>query len=321
MIQHSRARQTGQSMTEFVIGAAFVMVPLFIIVPTVGKFVDMKLATVQSARYVTWEYSANYVDLKDQPAGFSEFSAAQLPKKSLTQVNNEAQRRFYSDTSLPLSSTTDKNGYDVSAANPLWTYHNGLKMYDSSSLTSSGSDATPDKLHVLSGLIGVVGTALNFIASAYNALGINAGFDAINPDGNISIDGKYSTKITMPVVEAPSYAALKESNRKPLFGQTLNLNMHAKSGLLTETWGAGGKAHTVYQAGGLIPTLLIHEAFNVIPLQTIASTVLLSPELDNSSLKFGYPTNDPEVMDMVPKGAIEGENRDDVSCPGGYCEN
>ena len=101
--------------------------------------------------------------------------------------------------------------------------------------------------------------------------------------------------------------------------------MLAKSGLLTETWGAGGKSHTIYQAGGLVPTTLIGAIFNKPPLDTlvtIASTVLLAPELDGSSLKWGYPVfprADEKIMDQVPIGAIDGDTRK-LDCSGQYCE-
>lgn len=33
-------KQRGQSMTEMLVACAFVVVPLFLIVPTVGKYID-----------------------------------------------------------------------------------------------------------------------------------------------------------------------------------------------------------------------------------------------------------------------------------------
>lgn len=323
MIQRYK-KQRGQSMTEFVVAAAFVMVPLFIIVPTVGKYIDMKLAAVQAARYVTWEYTAHYVDLRDQPAGFSALKQSRLPLKTLARVQKEAARRFYSNTNISINTAVDRAGYDSTAANPLWDFHNGLPMYvhASKKVTANGSDPTPDKLQIFNRIFGVIGTSLNFIATAYNKLGINAGFDAMNPDGNITLDGLYGATLHMPVAEAPAYTPFHVSNRAPLFGTPLNLTMEAKSGLLTETWGAGGKKHTVYQAGGLIPTLLIGEVFKPLNLQTIASTVLLSPELDETSLKFGYPAfpvPDEDVMDKVPAGALAGELRKVKCMPGQYC--
>ncbi len=318
--------QQGQSMTEFIVAASFVLIPLFIIVPTVGKYIDMKQAAINSARYATWEFSAHYVDLRDQPAGFSALSSRQLPLKSHAQVANEAKRRFYSNTNVKLDTQKDKTGYKSDEKNHLWTYHNGLPMYIGDGvIAGKGSSPTPDKLKILNGLLGIVGAGLNYISSAFSALGIPAGFNAMNPDGNISIDGRYSTSVKLPVEPAPEYMTLKEDSRAPLFGKKLDLKMQAKSGLLTETWGAGGKSHTIYQAGGLVPTTLIGAVFNKPPLNTlvtIASTVLLSPEIDGSSLKWGYPVfpkADQKVMDQVPVGAIDGDTRK-LDCSGQYCE-
>jgi len=305
-------------MTEFVVSASFVLVPLFLIVPAVGKYVDMKLAAVQSARYVAWEYTAHYSNLSDQPMGFSALNRGEMPLKLLTTTQREAERRFLSDTSIEISTSTDRSGYNTNDKNPLWTYHNGLAMYvpqGSAVANGNGSNATPDKLYIFGGIIGVIGAGLNVIASAFNFLGIDAGFDAMNPDGNLTIDGRYDVNVSMPVEPAPSYLTLNSGTRNPLFGNALNLTMTAKSSLLTETWGAGGADHTLYQAKGLVPTILIDTILNGwgIPIQDIASTVLLSPELGTNSLKFGYMTKD-----EVPVGALENDSRS-VSCDEGYC--
>ncbi len=313
----SALRQHGQSMTEFVVAAAFVMVPLFLIVPTAGKYIDMKLATVQAARYSSWEYTANYVDLRDQPGGFEALPKSRLPRKSQTRVAAEARRRFFSDTALPLDSNLDLAGYDVTEANPLWRFHNGLAMYDETNdVALSGSDQSPGR--VVSALFGTISTFVGSFGSLLQALGFNVGFDAVNPDGDFTIDGMFTSTVVVAVNEAPNYTALDSSRTGPLFGQPLNLEMKARSGILTENWGAGGKAHTLRQAGGLMPSVLIGQNPVIPRLQNLLSWV--SPELSPSSLKFGYPVEDPDVMDEVPPGALEGDS-DKADCPGGYCEN
>jgi hypothetical protein len=311
-------------MTEFVVSAAFVMVPLFIIVPTLAKYIDMKLAAVQAARYASWEYTAHYVARNDQPIGFS-YGSGSMPLKKLTDTQKEAKRRFYSNTASELNTNRDRTGYLASEANPLWTYHNGLPMYKEASQTADalvvrGSDPTPDKLKILNFLVGGLGWITNLIADFNAKIGLNTGFDAINPDGNATVDGLYHTRVAMKVEAAPSFTPIRSQNRMPLFLENLNLQMQAKSGLLTETWGAGGAAHTVYQSSGLLLTPYIDFLLNGwgIPLQTIASTILLSPELDKSSLKFGYPLDNPEVMDLVPIDKLENDSRS-LSCDGNYC--
>ncbi len=305
-------------MTEFVVAAAFVMVPLFIIVPTVGKYIDMKQAAVQAARYSTWEYTANYIAANDQPGGFRGYSSSMMPRKSAIVVQNEAKQRFLSDTSLAINSTTDRLGYDANFANPLWTYHNGLPMYTQGrgeSLAISGSDRTPDKLG-LGYVVGTIGTVTAVIGDVLQFFGADAGFDVLDPDRNFRVDGTFEAQLAIPVENAPAYTPFDDANTAPLFTQDLNLRMLAKSGILTESWGAGGKAHTVYQSGGLIPTSLLSGS--------AVSTVLdilsfIAPSLHSSSLKFGYPVNDPELMDQVPVGALVDEERA-LICPGGKCE-
>lgn len=316
-------RQRGQSMTEFLVAAAFVMLPLFILVPTVAKYVDMKMAAVQAARYATWEYSAHYLDPKDQPAGFKAISRSQLPSKSLQQVAKEASRRHYSDSKTGISTNLDASGYKTSDANPFWTYHTGLAIYressqDANALSVQGSDPTPDKLKVGSYALGIIGSITNLIAKLNEKMGLEAGFNAINPRGSLTINGFYRSKVAMKVEAAPDYGNFKGS--KPLFLQGQPLAMTAKGGILTESWGAGGRAHSVYQSSGLVPTTYIDFVLNGwgIPLQTIASTVLISPELDKSSLKFGYPLKDHEVMDIVPADKLEEDERK-VECEGSYC--
>jgi hypothetical protein len=290
----------------------------------VGKYIDMKLNTVQAARYATWEYTAHYVDLSDQPGGFTALRRSQQPVKSLSRVQNEAMRRFYSDTAIPINTNRDRGGYRASERNALWTYHNGLPMYQptqKAAIRASGSRPTPDDTRLYHTLVGVVGTGMNYVAEFFDLLGVDAGFDAINPDGTLTVDGRYSAILRVPVEDTPSYAAFSPDNRKSLFLRDLNLKMKAKSGLMTETWGAGGPEHAVYQSSGLVPTVLIDTLLNGwgIPIQTIASTVLLSPELDDDNLQFGYPVHDPVVMDQVPVGALKNDTRT-LDCPGGYCE-
>jgi hypothetical protein len=52
--QRHRRCERGQAMTEVLIAATFILVPLFLIVPAFGKFIDMRHATIQAARYQAW---------------------------------------------------------------------------------------------------------------------------------------------------------------------------------------------------------------------------------------------------------------------------
>lgn len=307
-------KQHGQAMSEFVVAAAFVLVPLFLIIPALGKYGDMKYSAIQAARYQAWEYTANYIDLGDQPTGFDEMAKSAKPLKSVSQVQMETQRRIYSRTDTVLNSTQDRRGYITSDRNPLWVYHDGSSMYDPNRVdrtsTLKPSEPTPDPTYVLTGILRVLDTILGAFASVLSAVGAPFGFDALNGNG-------YSkSSIALRVEQPPTYATFQDSfNRPPLFLTSQVLSMQASAGVLTDGWSAGGGEHTLHQAKGLVPTSLLDVLLNPggFPLQDIAATVLLSPELSRSSLNFGYMEKD-----TIYPSKLEGGG--DHACSGGYCE-
>ena len=54
---NNRQFQSGQAMTEFIISASFFLVPLFLAMSLIAKYIDIKQANVQAARYQVWEYT------------------------------------------------------------------------------------------------------------------------------------------------------------------------------------------------------------------------------------------------------------------------
>lgn len=300
-------------MTEFAIAAAFVLIPLFVIIPVLGKYSDMKYASIQAARYQAWEYTANYIDLNDQPTGFTAVSQSNKPLKSIKQVRAESERRFYSSPDTVLSSAQDRLGYFAADANLLWSYHDGSPMYkpavtDTNSILQP-SEPTPDPTKVFSGVIRVADKIFGFIAGVLGAINAGAGFDALNGNG-------YSkSSVYLTVEKPPAYRDLNDKfGATPLFLADQTIRMHAKAGVLSDGWSAGGGDHTVYQAKGLVPTAMLDVLLNPggFPLQDIAATILLSPELSRSSLRFGYMEKDTIHPSKLSGGGSH-------SCPGGYC--
>ena len=51
----SAPRQRGQAAVELVIAAAFVLVPLFLLVPMLGKYIDLQSSVLQAARYAAFQ--------------------------------------------------------------------------------------------------------------------------------------------------------------------------------------------------------------------------------------------------------------------------
>lgn len=106
--QPLRRFQRGQSMTEFVV-LALVLVPLFIAVPLVGKYIDLMNATETASRYVAFESVVR--------------NSASSWKDAAT-LSGEVRRRVFSNANAPIK-TGDTAGDFTEHRNPLWTDHTG----------------------------------------------------------------------------------------------------------------------------------------------------------------------------------------------------
>jgi hypothetical protein len=284
-------RCRGQAMTEFVVSAAFILVPLFILVPIIGKYVDMKHTAIQTARYEVWEYAAHYESIGDQSSGFNSVANSKKPVKPVGNLRAESRRRIFVQSDAGLRTGGDSAAISAGEVRPLWRYHNGLSMYDPTALdtvSDLNQKLTPDPTGVLSAILYVIQIVFSAIADILSAVAsaIGAtpvGFDAVNAKGY------FKSTVSIPVRNPPEYTAFSLANTAPLFITNRNVRMEARAGVLTQGWSAGGVAHTQSQAKGMVPTALIGMILNdPIPLQTVVSAVLLSPELHPQSLKFGH---------------------------------
>jgi hypothetical protein len=299
----TRSPQTGQAMTELLICASFILVPLFLIVPMFGKFIDMQQTAIQAARYEAWEYTVWYAsdcerDLFSAFSGAQEcpmggFDDAQQPFKTREETQLESRQRFFSSQSVVAAgadgsssltglglTVADKQGWSEAAPNFAWFDHQGLRMYNAANPLGSmvSSDDTPtipiigDVLNILVDVIGIVFTAVGDFLSL---IGSSVGFDAINTDG-------YATStVTLPLDTQPVYATLgvvvgprnRNVPASPIIFQ-------GQAGVLTDGWSAGGREHTYNQAGGTVPTVLLKELLNLPGLNEIWAVIgVLAPEL------------------------------------------
>jgi hypothetical protein len=64
MSQPSKARQGGQAMIETIV-ACIALIPLFFLIPLVGKYIDIKLATIAASRKLAFECTVNAAVCQD----------------------------------------------------------------------------------------------------------------------------------------------------------------------------------------------------------------------------------------------------------------
>lgn len=102
--------QRGQSTVEFVV-LALVLVPLLLILPLIGKYMDVAQTTAIASRYVAFEGSVRHSSSTD---GW----------KTDADLAQEVRRRFFSNSDAPVK-TSDTAGNFNAHRNTLWFDHKG----------------------------------------------------------------------------------------------------------------------------------------------------------------------------------------------------
>jgi hypothetical protein len=101
---HRRHIQRGQATIEWVV-LALALVPLFLLVPLVGKFIDLAQTTEAASRYVAFEGMARH-----SGSGW----------KDDAMLAAEVRRRFFGNSDAPVK-TNDVAGNFAAHRNPLWS--------------------------------------------------------------------------------------------------------------------------------------------------------------------------------------------------------
>lgn len=167
----SPASQRGQALTEFCVASAFVLVPLFLMIPLLGKYMDMKASTIQAARYAAWERTVWY-----DSAGWDSVS------KSDTEIALEIKNRFFSDSaSDPGFKNTDRTANNNTAGKALWRDQAGVSMLKSYS-ASDAKYQTP-------------GTVNNYLEKITSAVNTVVGF--LGANFKLDMDSLYKSTVTL----------------------------------------------------------------------------------------------------------------------------
>ncbi len=287
-------------MTEFLISASFFLIPLFLAMSLIAKYIDIKQANIQAARYQAWEYTVWFANDTERGIDYSSgkinnggevmsgFNAFDLPVKSTTTTRNETKQRFYTDpgnelTTYPITATDATTGWSGSRRNPLWKDHSGVALYSGANgagfnLTSSTETPTlPVVGDVVNFLLKGIGLIFGLVGDLMSLVGSNVGFNAITTEGYANVTE--SMQVRVP----PNFRRMTEADSSLISvapGVT-SLDFVASAAVLSDAWNTGGREHTYNQVGGMVPTVLLKELFNAIPgfstVWSIAS--VLAPEL------------------------------------------
>ena len=302
-------------MTELAIVAAAFLVPLFLLIPLLGKQIDMKHHAIQAARYQAWEYTVWYTENNRLPEGFDVDNVRQ-PVKDTNTTQAEARRRFFSRNTLPIEAG-DRQGWDDEDRNPLWRSHTGSRLYNNDAGPDSSFQAnldTPDATGgIFNGILDALDTVFELMADIASFLNIDVGFTAINTEG------LFKTTMDVQTNEVKGFMA-----DEPLFPAT---NIKTQAAVLGEGWNAGGRAHAEHQVGGIVPTKVLGEILEKEPFKTALDVIsAFIPEFapcntrnpmlpDSGSLWLGFID-----FDTVHPDRLDGSDTDGHACFGGTCK-
>ena len=336
-------RAEGQATTEMLITASFVLVPLLILIPLLGKYIDIRHAAIQAARYEAWEYTVWYNGTAgglsdDRPNGYPN----PLPIKTVDETEAESMRRFFGRTDLKIRGDDAATGWNMDDRNPLWTDHRGQALWDGTLDTATPTDRnepTPDLTGgIMSAIIDIIDIIFEALSDALALGGSSVGFTAINTDG-------YSISRVAAVVAVPEglidFANMYDEGADTSVAAQ-NLTFRSQAAVLTDSWNAGGLEHVTNQAGGLVPTKILQTLIDdVLPgwvRDVLDIMTAIVPELQFCNPFYNHPFDKPFVepqdgslwlgymdIDAVPADRLDMDGdgeRDDgraVSCTDGVC--
>ena len=147
----------GQAMTEFNVSVAFVFLPLFVFVPTMGKLIDIQHQNQLAARYATWERTVWFDNLSGDNR--NDFVISSDPWESVAirdeaAITNTIENRFfknYSQAGAPAFITNDDTQRASGKSSGVWTFTQSQRdMYGGTTVldySSSDTDDTPSFLY------------------------------------------------------------------------------------------------------------------------------------------------------------------------------
>ncbi len=233
-------RQRGQALVEMVVTGLFFLVPLFLALVALGKFIDVQHTTTMGARYAAWERTVWY-----EPGGtFDDINAPN--HKTPTQIHAEVAARIFNDRSRNASviANTDKNATTfVNGIDPMW--HDNAHVAYMRRFDQAGTAITKGPLKT-----NVAGEALGFIGAVPLMKGVTG-----SPVPPVPHDTLATATVSLRDIARDSQAYQRLWPRASVWvDEWRGLNFTATGSILSNTWGANGSGSTARFVSLSVPT-------------------------------------------------------------------
>lgn len=232
----------GQAMSEFLVCALFVLVPLFLAITALGKLSDVQRTADMAARYAAWERTVWYPDSDDdfEPINEPNHKGGDAILRELTVrvLNNHSQ-----DGSTILATDQDAAGF-ANGTDPMWKDHAGVAfLEDYDQVTAGVERATPTN--------DVTGTVLNTLQS----VSVNGAQSFVPP---LPTNTLAVAEVTLNDVGRNSQAYQRLWSGPPAWD---GLRFSSTGAILSNTWSANGSGSTKGMVAKMVPTAQAAGAF------------------------------------------------------------
>lgn len=234
-MQRFPCRAHGQALTEFLVGALFLLVPLFLAIAALGKFSDVQHTADMAARYTAWERTVWYPDANN------DFDAINEPNhKSADAIRNEARVRLLNDrsrhTSIILADDRNAAGF-VNGTDPMWQDNAGTRYLQSWDQVATGIAKEVPANDVSATPIATL-----------QAIGVR-GLTGFTPP--LPLDTLAVSSVTLGDVGKTSASYKRLWPGTPAWN---GLSFGATGAILSNTWAANGSGSTRQMVARAVPT-------------------------------------------------------------------
>jgi hypothetical protein len=274
-------------MLETLIAASLVLVPLFLALPMLAKYLDLRTHAVQAARYAAWERTIHFGgDAASKLGWFGTPNAWIANEKSDGEIKAEIATRLLSNTNATnkfARSDASNSAFATGRQKLLWQDRNGTGLLDYAQVTGQASqacDPSGDFMNAITGYDCAPGT-LNKVLAPIAAVAATLG------PFTLELGGKYQATFSLNPAWIRDSSFLIDSTlaRKP---------MQERAVVLGNGWTADGpskedKTSVKQQVKGLTPTSILNTEVGGVNIMNIVQTVLSiwAPELSPRKLELG----------------------------------
>ncbi len=239
----------GQAMAEFLV-VCLVLIPIFLAIPLLGKYMDINHSAAQGSRYVAWERTVWTPNAKGNTA-----------------LQNEVRNRIFTAPGTPLS-VSDGSG-PPARYNPLWTDPSGNSMlasYDNvTAQTESGQGQTSPGI--------IYNTVFNFLVNMFNTVAgwLESFGDVHKSQFQVNIKGMYSSTMSVNVAQQGSPGG---SGMIPPLLYVAPITIIPRSNvIITDAWQVSGPGSGNHCTSGQDPHSELCQVANLVPTTVLSGWV------------------------------------------------